>query len=115
MEDYQAGRKGPTNPMAAATGGLFGSAAPATSTAATGLFGSAAANTGFFGQAKTGFGASEWFESSYCNRCNPVTLRLQLGLGCAVFWSVHVRAQTKTQHILNPTGNWSYQLGCANW
>ncbi|XP_059911980.1 nuclear pore complex protein Nup98-Nup96 isoform X1 [Gadus macrocephalus] len=58
LEDYQAGRKGPTNPMAAATGGLFGAAAPATSTAATGLFGSAAANTGFFGQAKTGFGAS---------------------------------------------------------
>lgn len=64
MEDYQAGRKGPTNPMAAPTGGLFGAAAPATASVATGLFGSAATNTGFFGQAKTGFGASESNESA---------------------------------------------------
>ncbi|CAB1316396.1 unnamed protein product [Coregonus sp. 'balchen'] len=54
------GRKGPTNPMAAPTGGLFGTAAAATpSTGATGLFGSSATNTGFsFGQAKTSFGTS---------------------------------------------------------
>ncbi|XP_045080240.1 nuclear pore complex protein Nup98-Nup96-like isoform X4 [Coregonus clupeaformis] len=60
FEDYQAGRKGPTNPMAAPTGGLFGTAAAATpSTGATGLFGSSATNTGFsFGQAKTSFGTS---------------------------------------------------------
>uniref|UniRef100_A0A8C8M4U7 Nuclear pore complex protein Nup98-Nup96 n=1 Tax=Oncorhynchus tshawytscha TaxID=74940 RepID=A0A8C8M4U7_ONCTS len=60
LEDYQAGRKGPTNPMAAPTGGLFGTAAAATpSTGAAGLFGSSATNTGFsFGQAKTNFGAS---------------------------------------------------------
>uniref|UniRef100_A0A8C7S2C4 Nuclear pore complex protein Nup98-Nup96 n=1 Tax=Oncorhynchus mykiss TaxID=8022 RepID=A0A8C7S2C4_ONCMY len=60
FEDYQAGRKGPTNPMAAPTGGLFGAAAAATpSTGATGLFGSSATNTGFsFGQAKTSFGTS---------------------------------------------------------
>uniref|UniRef100_A0A8C9Y0N5 Nuclear pore complex protein Nup98-Nup96 n=1 Tax=Sander lucioperca TaxID=283035 RepID=A0A8C9Y0N5_SANLU len=61
LEDYQAGRKGPTNPMAAPTGGLFG-AATATSSAATGLFGAAAPNTNFsFGQNKTpagGFGAT---------------------------------------------------------
>ncbi|XP_055728255.1 nuclear pore complex protein Nup98-Nup96-like isoform X1 [Salvelinus fontinalis] len=60
LEDYQAGRKGPTNPMAAPTGGLFGAAAAATpSTGAAGLFGSSATNTGFsFGQAKTNFGTS---------------------------------------------------------
>uniref|UniRef100_A0A674BPD2 Nuclear pore complex protein Nup98-Nup96 n=1 Tax=Salmo trutta TaxID=8032 RepID=A0A674BPD2_SALTR len=60
LEDYQAGRKGPTNPMAAPTGGLFGVAAAATpSTGAAGLFGSSATNTGFsFGQAKTNFGTS---------------------------------------------------------
>uniref|UniRef100_A0A8C7JX49 Nuclear pore complex protein Nup98-Nup96 n=1 Tax=Oncorhynchus kisutch TaxID=8019 RepID=A0A8C7JX49_ONCKI len=60
LEDYQAGRKGPTNPMAAPTGGLFGTAAAATpSTGAAGLFGSSATNTGFsFGQAKTNFGTS---------------------------------------------------------
>ncbi|KAM9498568.1 nuclear pore complex protein Nup98-Nup96-like isoform 8-T12 [Salvelinus alpinus] len=60
FEDYQAGRKGPTNPMAAPTGGIFGAAAAATpSTGATGLFGSSATNTGFsFGQAKTTFGTS---------------------------------------------------------
>ena len=60
MEDYQAGRKGPSNPMAAATGGLFGTAAAAAppSTAA-GLFGATANNTGFsFGQNKTTFGTS---------------------------------------------------------
>ncbi|KAJ7996062.1 hypothetical protein DPEC_G00233180 [Dallia pectoralis] len=59
LEDYQAGRKGPTNPMAAPTGGLFGVTAPATpSTGAAGLFGSSATSTGFsFGQAKTSFGA----------------------------------------------------------
>uniref|UniRef100_A0A671UZF8 Nuclear pore complex protein Nup98-Nup96 n=1 Tax=Sparus aurata TaxID=8175 RepID=A0A671UZF8_SPAAU len=60
LEDYQAGRKGPTNPMAAATGSLFGSA-PATSSTATGLFGAAAPNSSFsFGQTKTagGFGTA---------------------------------------------------------
>ncbi|XP_077448682.1 nuclear pore complex protein Nup98-Nup96 isoform X1 [Stigmatopora argus] len=56
LEDYQAGRKGATNQMPAATGGLFSAAAP-TSTAPTGLFGSAAANNNFsFGQNKTTFG-----------------------------------------------------------
>ncbi|KAM4620966.1 nuclear pore complex protein Nup98-Nup96 isoform 2-T3 [Polymixia lowei] len=60
LEDYQAGRKGPSNPMAAGTGSLFGPAAPATSSAATGLFGpSSATNTGFsFGPAKTTFGTT---------------------------------------------------------
>ncbi|XP_040006276.1 nuclear pore complex protein Nup98-Nup96 isoform X3 [Xiphias gladius] len=58
LEDYQAGRKGPTNQMAAATGGLFGSAT-ATSSATTGLFGSTAPNTSFsFGQNKSTFGAT---------------------------------------------------------
>ncbi|XP_042355035.1 nuclear pore complex protein Nup98-Nup96 [Plectropomus leopardus] len=58
LEDYQAGRKGPTNPMAAGTGGLFG-APTATSSAATGLFGSTAPNTNFsFGQNKSTFGAA---------------------------------------------------------
>uniref|UniRef100_A0A7N6B4P1 Nuclear pore complex protein Nup98-Nup96 n=1 Tax=Anabas testudineus TaxID=64144 RepID=A0A7N6B4P1_ANATE len=58
LEDYQAGRKGPTNPMAPGTGGLFGSATP-TSSAATGLFGSTAPNTSFsFGQNKSSFGAT---------------------------------------------------------
>ncbi|XP_034033490.1 nuclear pore complex protein Nup98-Nup96 isoform X2 [Thalassophryne amazonica] len=58
LEDYQAGRKGPSNLMAAGTGGLFGSTA-ATSSATTGLFGSSAANTSFsFGQNKNTFGAS---------------------------------------------------------
>ncbi|XP_033491350.2 nuclear pore complex protein Nup98-Nup96 isoform X1 [Epinephelus lanceolatus] len=58
LEDYQAGRKGPTNPMAAGTGGLFG-APTATSSTATGLFGSTAPNTNFsFGQNKSTFGAA---------------------------------------------------------
>ncbi|XP_029303435.1 nuclear pore complex protein Nup98-Nup96 isoform X3 [Cottoperca gobio] len=58
LEDYQAGRKGPTNPMAAGTGGLFGTPA-ATSSAATGLFGATAPNTNFsFGQNKSPFGAA---------------------------------------------------------
>uniref|UniRef100_A0AAQ5XVS5 Nuclear pore complex protein Nup98-Nup96 n=1 Tax=Amphiprion ocellaris TaxID=80972 RepID=A0AAQ5XVS5_AMPOC len=58
LEDYQAGRKGPTNPMAPGTGGLFGPAT-ATSSATTGLFGSAAPNTSFsFGQNKSTFGAA---------------------------------------------------------
>ncbi|XP_038564772.1 nuclear pore complex protein Nup98-Nup96 isoform X4 [Micropterus salmoides] len=57
LEDYQAGRKGPTNPMAAGTGSLFGPAT-ATSSTTTGLFGSAAPNnTSFsFGQNKSTFG-----------------------------------------------------------
>uniref|UniRef100_A0A667YSH9 Nuclear pore complex protein Nup98-Nup96 n=1 Tax=Myripristis murdjan TaxID=586833 RepID=A0A667YSH9_9TELE len=58
LEDYQAGRKGPSNPMAAGTGGLFGAAA-ATPSTATGLFGASATNTNFsFGQTKTNFGTS---------------------------------------------------------
>uniref|UniRef100_A0A803SQP7 Nuclear pore complex protein Nup98-Nup96 n=1 Tax=Anolis carolinensis TaxID=28377 RepID=A0A803SQP7_ANOCA len=59
LEDYQANRKGPTNPVGAvAAPGLFGSS-PATSSAATGLFGSSTTNTGFsYGPNKTGFGAS---------------------------------------------------------
>ncbi|XP_054610233.1 nuclear pore complex protein Nup98-Nup96 isoform X3 [Dunckerocampus dactyliophorus] len=56
LEDYQAGRKGPTNQMPAGTGGLFGAAA-ATSSAPTGLFGSSAPNSSFsFGQNKNTFG-----------------------------------------------------------
>uniref|UniRef100_A0A3Q4HWK4 Nuclear pore complex protein Nup98-Nup96 n=1 Tax=Neolamprologus brichardi TaxID=32507 RepID=A0A3Q4HWK4_NEOBR len=56
LEDYQAGRKGPTNPMAPGTGSLFGQAT-ATSSATTGLFGSSAPNTSFsFGQNKSTFG-----------------------------------------------------------
>lgn len=64
LEDYQAGRKGPTNPIAAGTGGLFGAATP-TSSATTGLFGSSAPNASFsFGQNKSTFGAGEWFEQN---------------------------------------------------
>ncbi|XP_028322380.1 nuclear pore complex protein Nup98-Nup96 isoform X2 [Gouania willdenowi] len=56
LEDYQAGRKGPSNPMAAGTSSLFGAA---TSSASTGLFGAAAPNAGFsFGQNKSTFGAA---------------------------------------------------------
>ncbi|XP_029957299.1 nuclear pore complex protein Nup98-Nup96 isoform X2 [Salarias fasciatus] len=56
LEDYQAGRKGPTNPMAAGTGSLFGTA---TSSTTTGLFGSSAPNTSFsFGGNKSTFGAA---------------------------------------------------------
>uniref|UniRef100_A0A8D3AM94 Nuclear pore complex protein Nup98-Nup96 n=1 Tax=Scophthalmus maximus TaxID=52904 RepID=A0A8D3AM94_SCOMX len=62
LEDYQAGRKGPTTQMAAATASLFSSATP-TSSAATGLFGAAAPNASFsFGPNKAaapgGFGAA---------------------------------------------------------
>ncbi|XP_066033346.1 nuclear pore complex protein Nup98-Nup96 isoform X2 [Chamaea fasciata] len=59
LEDYQANRKGPTNPVGAgATPGLFGSST-ATSSTATGLFGSSTTNTGFsYGQNKTAFGTS---------------------------------------------------------
>ncbi|XP_063041599.1 nuclear pore complex protein Nup98-Nup96 isoform X2 [Engraulis encrasicolus] len=61
LEDYQAGRKGPSNTLAAgAAGGLFGGAAAAAapSTAAAGLFGSTASNTGFSFGNKTTFGAT---------------------------------------------------------
>uniref|UniRef100_A0A3P9KS24 Nuclear pore complex protein Nup98-Nup96 n=1 Tax=Oryzias latipes TaxID=8090 RepID=A0A3P9KS24_ORYLA len=55
LEDYQAGRKGPTNPIAAGTGGLFGAATP-TSNATTGLFGPSTSNNSFaFGPNKTPF------------------------------------------------------------
>ncbi|KAM6907662.1 nuclear pore complex protein Nup98-Nup96 [Xenentodon cancila] len=58
LEDYQAGRKGPTNPIVPGPGGLFGGAT-ATSSATTGLFGSSVANTSFsFGQNKNTFGAT---------------------------------------------------------
>ncbi|XP_070605466.1 nuclear pore complex protein Nup98-Nup96-like isoform X1 [Erythrolamprus reginae] len=60
LEDYQANRKGPTNPVvgAGATPGLFGSSAAPSSTA-TGLFGSSTTNTGFsYGANKTAFGTS---------------------------------------------------------
>uniref|UniRef100_A0A8C6U9S7 Nuclear pore complex protein Nup98-Nup96 n=1 Tax=Neogobius melanostomus TaxID=47308 RepID=A0A8C6U9S7_9GOBI len=58
LEDYQAGRKGPTNPLAPATASLFGTNT-ATSSAPTGLFGSAAPNSSFsFGQNKSTFGTS---------------------------------------------------------
>ncbi|XP_065279525.1 nuclear pore complex protein Nup98-Nup96 [Emys orbicularis] len=57
LEDYQANRKGPSNPAVAAAG-LFGSST-ATSSAATGLFGSSTTNAGFsYGQNKTAFGTS---------------------------------------------------------
>lgn len=60
LEDYQAGRKGPSNLMAANTGGLFGATGTTTPSTATGLFGSSATNTGFsFSQNKTSFGASK--------------------------------------------------------
>ncbi|XP_053561637.1 LOW QUALITY PROTEIN: nuclear pore complex protein Nup98-Nup96 [Bombina bombina] len=57
LEDYQANRKGPQNPVGAATGtGLFGSSTP-TSSASTGLFGSTPASSSFtFGGNKTAFG-----------------------------------------------------------
>uniref|UniRef100_A0A3B5MTN0 Nuclear pore complex protein Nup98-Nup96 n=1 Tax=Xiphophorus couchianus TaxID=32473 RepID=A0A3B5MTN0_9TELE len=66
LEDYQAGRKGPTNPMAPGAGGLFGGATP-TSSASTGLFGATASNSNFtFGPNKSTFGPGEssagfWF------------------------------------------------------
>ncbi|XP_060792388.1 nuclear pore complex protein Nup98-Nup96 isoform X2 [Neoarius graeffei] len=56
LEDYQAGRKGPSNPMAANTGSLFGTAATVAPSTATGLFSSS--GTGFsFNQAKPSFSA----------------------------------------------------------
>ncbi|KAJ8278276.1 hypothetical protein GJAV_G00085840 [Gymnothorax javanicus] len=59
LEDYQAGRKGPSNPMGARMGMLFGAAATSTLSTTAGLFGSSATNTGFsFGQNKTTFGTS---------------------------------------------------------
>ncbi|NXX97999.1 NUP98 protein, partial [Centropus bengalensis] len=59
LEDYQANRKGPSNPVGGgAAAGLFGSST-ATSSTATGLFGSSTTNTGFsYGQNKTAFGTS---------------------------------------------------------
>ncbi|XP_027557642.1 nuclear pore complex protein Nup98-Nup96 isoform X3 [Neopelma chrysocephalum] len=59
LEDYQANRKGPSNPVGAgAATSLFGSST-ATSSTATGLFGSSTTNTGFsYGQNKTAFGTS---------------------------------------------------------
>ncbi|NWS76773.1 NUP98 protein, partial [Crotophaga sulcirostris] len=59
LEDYQANRKGPSNPVGAgAAAGLFGSST-STSSTASGLFGSSTANTGFsYGQNKTAFGTS---------------------------------------------------------
>lgn len=55
LEDYQAGRKGPQNPIGA-PGSLFGTST-ATSSASTGLFGTASTNPGFsFGANKTAFG-----------------------------------------------------------
>lgn len=72
LEDYHAGRKGPTNPMAAGTGSLFGSGT-ATSSASTGLFGSSAPNSSFsFGQNKSTFGAS----SKHQHYCLSVTFKL---------------------------------------
>ncbi|KAE8628184.1 hypothetical protein XENTR_v10007381 [Xenopus tropicalis] len=59
LEDYQANRKGPQNPVGAPTGtGLFGTSA-ATSSASTGIFGSTAANNSFsFAGNKTTFGTA---------------------------------------------------------
>ncbi|XP_068187416.1 nuclear pore complex protein Nup98-Nup96 [Antennarius striatus] len=56
LEDYNAGRKGPTNSMTAGTGSLFGTNT-ATSSASTGLFNSSTPNNTFsFGPNKTTFG-----------------------------------------------------------
>ncbi|XP_040282604.1 nuclear pore complex protein Nup98-Nup96 isoform X1 [Bufo bufo] len=65
LEDYQANRKGPQNPVAAATGtSLFG-ASTATSSAPTGLFGATPSSSNFsfgnknaFGQTTSTFGAN---------------------------------------------------------
>ncbi|XP_041440603.1 nuclear pore complex protein Nup98-Nup96 isoform X1 [Xenopus laevis] len=58
LEDYQANRKGPQNPVGAPTGtGLFGTPA-ATSSTATGMFGSTAANSFSFAGNKTTFGTA---------------------------------------------------------
>ncbi|KAG8453154.1 hypothetical protein GDO86_004828 [Hymenochirus boettgeri] len=60
LEDYQANRKGPQNPVGGTTGtGLFGPTMP-TSSASTGIFGAASANNTFsFGPTKaTTFGAT---------------------------------------------------------
>ncbi|XP_043928758.1 nuclear pore complex protein Nup98-Nup96 [Protopterus annectens] len=57
FEDYQAGRKGPQNPIGA-PGSLFGTST-ATSSASTSLFGAANTNPGFsFGANKAGFGTT---------------------------------------------------------
>ncbi|XP_051537723.1 nuclear pore complex protein Nup98-Nup96-like isoform X2 [Myxocyprinus asiaticus] len=72
FEDYQAGRKGPSNPMAAGTGGLFGAAATAAPSTGTGLFGSSAPNTGFsFGQNKTTFGTSSSKDDMSASELSP--------------------------------------------
>lgn len=64
LEDYQAGRKGPSNPMAPNTGGLFGAAATATPSTATGLFG--ASGAGFsFNQPKPSFSAGVYMYESF--------------------------------------------------
>ncbi|CAJ0945547.1 unnamed protein product [Ranitomeya imitator] len=65
LEDYQANRKGPQNPVGAATGtSLFG-ASTATSSASTGLFGATPSSSSFsfgnknaFGQGTNTFGAN---------------------------------------------------------
>ncbi|XP_075704482.1 nuclear pore complex protein Nup98-Nup96 isoform X2 [Rhinoderma darwinii] len=58
LEDYQANRKGPQNPVGAAAGtGLFG-ASTATSSASTGLFGAAPSSNSFSFGNKTAFGQS---------------------------------------------------------
>lgn len=65
LEDYQANRKGPQNPVGAAAGtGLFG-ASTATSSASTGLFGTTPSSSSFsfgnknaFGQTPSTFGAN---------------------------------------------------------
>ncbi|KAM3934269.1 nuclear pore complex protein Nup98-Nup96 [Leptodactylus fuscus] len=65
LEDYQANRKGPQNPVGAATGtGLFG-ASTATSSASTGLFGTTPSSSSFsfgnknaFGQGTSTFGTN---------------------------------------------------------
>ncbi|XP_066444628.1 nuclear pore complex protein Nup98-Nup96 isoform X2 [Eleutherodactylus coqui] len=65
LEDYQANRKGPQNPVGTATGtGLFG-ASTATSSSSTGLFGTTPSSSSFsfgnknaFGQTTSTFGAN---------------------------------------------------------
>uniref|UniRef100_A0A3P9IE46 Nuclear pore complex protein Nup98-Nup96 n=1 Tax=Oryzias latipes TaxID=8090 RepID=A0A3P9IE46_ORYLA len=79
LEDYQAGRKGPTNPIAAGTGGLFGAATP-TSNATTGLFGPSTSNNSFaFGPNKTPFVSSKCL-CIQCSGFTGVTVLLQPSL-----------------------------------
>uniref|UniRef100_G3NB32 Nuclear pore complex protein Nup98-Nup96 n=1 Tax=Gasterosteus aculeatus aculeatus TaxID=481459 RepID=G3NB32_GASAC len=54
LEDYQAGRKGPTNPMVAPAGGLFGAPAATSTATSSPSLSAAAAAAGVFGAAAGG-------------------------------------------------------------